>query len=400
LQLEETQAATTVLANSQFEYMSSLASQITAESAAQIQNVSSQYCKVVEQILGDSNALKTQLVESGMNANCDMYCVSDCQTRQGATPQCLLECGCTGTPGAEFVFKYSPWASKPNTTAFGFGQAWTCEGQGCQWNWQYRPKISIPAAPQGPVSCPETTCISNDSYQNVLFERTQLIRAVAIAASEWARLHLLQVPPDLFYDIVQENTISVTEKHVLVSFNFNSQGLLVKVERIQGLAHNFQVTFIQNQKIFTFFVAAQPYLANDFIVALLNGTSFQNVLTTHVVLKQNAAVLTGYQYFVKAANVTQGLQKSIEVFIDTWANIILIQEQLLSAVVSAAQYEYALVLKWRVEVLDFNNKESKVTVIGYVDGLLGEIVKANYTAYVKNLQGVAGGYQVSLGTET
>ena len=128
----------------------------------------------------------------------------------------------------------------------------------------------------------------------ILVERTQLIRAVAIAASEWARLNFLNVPSDLFYDIVQENTISVTEKHILVSFNYENQGLLVKVERIQGLAHNFQVTFIYYQQSYVFFAAAQPYRADSYIVALLNSATFQNVLTTQVVLKQSAEALTGY----------------------------------------------------------------------------------------------------------
>ena len=120
-------------------------------------------------------------------------------------------------------------------------------------------------------------------------------------------------------------------------------------------------------------------------------------------LKPDSAVLTGFQYYIRPARVTPGLQKSIEAFVDAWGAIILVQEQLLASVASAAQFDFSLaqqgLLRWRVEVVDFNDLESKLTLVGYLPGPLGDVVKVVYTAFAKTVENVSGGYSVRLGTE-
>ena len=100
-----------------------------------------------------------------------------------------------------------------------------------------------------------------------------MIRAVAIAASEWARANLLQIPEGLLYDIFQENTISISEKHILF------QWLSTTSSRSSA--------------------SSSPSST---------ASASRTYSPTQVVLKPNSAVLTGFQYYTRPAEEHRGLR--------------------------------------------------------------------------------------------
>lgn len=145
-----------------------------------------------------------------MNPKCDLKCFKECQSSVKGNGECFVKCGCSQSlSGGEFIFNYTPWTSQPNKTVSGFGQAWTCEGEGCSWNWHYKPTIVIPQVTPGGSSLdcqnyPQCVPNENDTYAQLLIERKVLFRIASISLAEYIRFNNFGKFNHTFFDIARD----------------------------------------------------------------------------------------------------------------------------------------------------------------------------------------------------